>query len=146
MAACGLARTSAAAGVIGPISACSCKSLREIGDRTAQFVGFHSKECVNHARAVSGKRNLDEGGRLDLLGILCAGWKIVEKILDVDFKHLREPHHERRAHTVFAFLIFLDLLERDAKSRAKLLLTYLRNHHQASCPKLFPKIYVERSS
>jgi hypothetical protein len=61
------------------MSVCSYQCRREIGDHSAQFVGFQIKECVDQARAMSGKRHLDEGWRLDLLGVLCTGWQFIEK-------------------------------------------------------------------
>jgi hypothetical protein len=51
-----------------------------------------------------------------------------KKILDVDFQQLGDPHHRGRAHAVSALLVFLDLLERDAKGFGKLGLTQRRHH------------------
>jgi hypothetical protein len=65
--------------VAGRISARSCKHLRKIGDCTAKLVGFQFKERVDQARAMGGKRHIDEGRRFDLFGILCAGWEFVKK-------------------------------------------------------------------
>jgi hypothetical protein len=70
--------------VAGRISARSCKHLRKIGDCTAKLVGFQFKERVDQARAMGGKRHIDEGRRFDLFGILCAGWEFVKKIPDVE--------------------------------------------------------------
>ena len=40
----------------------SCERLREIGDGTAQFVVFQFKEHGHQARAMVGKRHVDEDG------------------------------------------------------------------------------------
>jgi hypothetical protein len=112
------------------MSACSCERLREIGDRTAQFVGFQFKECVDQAGAL-GASDLGEDRRLDLLVVLTPVGSSSKK-LDVDLLAGRNLHHHGRAHSVFTLLIFLDLLERDAKGRAKVFLTYLGHHHQAT--------------
>jgi hypothetical protein len=47
-----------------PTSPCLSERLRKIGDRSAQFVGFQFKECVDQARAMGGKRHIAEGRRL----------------------------------------------------------------------------------
>jgi len=57
---------------------------REIGDRSAQFVGFQIEKCFDQARAMGGKRHIDEGRRFDFFGILCAGWEFVKKIPHVE--------------------------------------------------------------
>src|ERR1700733_8682445 len=44
-----------------PTSPCLSERLRKIGDRSAQFVGFQFKECVDQARAMGGKRHIAEG-------------------------------------------------------------------------------------
>ena len=56
---CGLRRSPRQRGaqgdVAGRLSARSCKSLHQIGDRTAQLVAFQFKERVDQARAMGGK-------------------------------------------------------------------------------------------
>src|ERR1700733_1126529 len=60
----------------------SHNSPRESGGRTAQPGGFQFQECIDQARAMGRKRHLGEDGRLDLLGVLCAGWEFFEKVID----------------------------------------------------------------
>jgi hypothetical protein len=63
--ACGAARASGALSRRRRSkSARSYKSLREIGDRTAQPVGFQFQECIDQARAMGRKRHLGEDGAL----------------------------------------------------------------------------------
>jgi hypothetical protein len=45
---------------------------------------FNLRKASIRRGAMGGKRHLGEDGRLDLFGVLDAGWQFIEKILDVD--------------------------------------------------------------